>query len=162
MSEFYTVRFAHMERLPPWRKGQKITRGAIIGIMGSTGQSTADHLHCDCVKGVQEEPYHLADIGTRLVASKEQLDYFIDSELFGVEEVITTGFLDADYRRQFRKDHPGYDVVPIDRVRWVNGVKTGTKDHYAIHWNRSKDGIVQRVGYDEKGYGNFIQISFQA
>jgi hypothetical protein len=150
----YTVRFAHMAFKPSYKVGDVINRGDIIGIMGSTGQSTAAHLHIDCVEGEQRATYKLADIGTRLMSSKKQLDYFIDKELFGVLAVVTTGYLDAEYKKIFGKDHPAYDVVPIDRF--------DSKDHFAIHWNRSKAGTVSLIVDQPSGYGHCMYVTFEA
>jgi hypothetical protein len=150
-----------MAEKPKWKVGDEIKRGDIIGIMGTTGQSTANHLHIDCVVGVQNKPYKLGDIGTRFAPDQKQLAYFIDAELFGVDPVITTGFLDPEYKKTYNKDHPAYDVVPKDRERWVNGKLTGTKDHFAIHWNRSMIGTVELVVYQPESYGNCIYVSFE-
>lgn len=150
----YTVRFAHMKEAPKWKKGDLINAGDVIGIMGTTGQSTTLHLHIDCIIGEVSKPYKLADIGTRYAPSKKQLDYFIDSMLFGVKPIITTQFLDADYKKQFGKDHPAYDIVPEDRK--------ATDAHHAIHWNRSMPGKVELVVYQPESYGNCIYISFDS
>ena len=150
----YTVRFAHMAFKPEWKIGDVIKRGDVIGIMGSTGQSTAAHLHIDCVEGEQKQTYRLVDIGGRLVSSKKQLDYFIDNELFGILAVITTGYLDKEYLQVFGKDHPAYDVVPRDRLE--------SHDHFPIHWNRSKPGTVSLIVDQPAGYGHCIYVTFDA
>jgi hypothetical protein len=158
----YTVRFAHMAERPKYKVGDIIKRGDIIGIMGSTGQSTAKHVHADCVEGEQKEPYKLVDLSNgNKTPSKEQLDYFIDDELFGVEPVKTTQYDDPEYRTKYGKWHKGYDVVPEDREHWVNGVKVGSDKHSAICWNRSMNGKVSLVGFDQNGYGNYIYITFE-
>lgn len=149
----YTVRFAHLESKPLWNPGDKINRGDIIGKMGTSGQSTAAHLHIDCVVGAVRNPYKLADIGSSLVPDQKQLVLFIDKELFGVVPVIKTSFLDAEYKKIFKKDHPAYDIVPIDRLK--------TKEHFSIHWNRSMPGKVELVVYQPESYGNCIYISFE-
>lgn len=148
----YTVRFAHLERKPALLIGDKIERGDLIGKMGCSGQSTAAHLHIDCIKGRTTAPYKLSDIGEN--AAKDQLDYFIDEELFGVEPVITTGFLDPEYKEQFRKDHPAYDVVPVDRHK--------TQRHYWIKWNRSKVGTVSMIVNQSESYGHCVYVEFEA
>lgn len=78
----YTVRFAHMKEAPKWKEGDLTNANDIIGIMGTSGQSTAVHLHIDCVVGEIKTPYKLADIGKRFAPLEKQLDYFIDSDLF--------------------------------------------------------------------------------
>lgn len=157
----YTIRFAHMATLPKYKKGDKINSGDVIGTMGSTGQSTANHVHTDCVEGEQCEQYKLVDLSNgNKTPSKKQLDYFIDKDLFGVNPLITTQYDDPEYRTKYGKWHKGYDVVPIDREHWESGKLIGTKDHYGIHNNRSFALTVSLVGYDQNGYGNFIQLTF--
>jgi murein DD-endopeptidase MepM/ murein hydrolase activator NlpD len=150
----YTVRFAHLAEKPNWHIGDIIKTDNVIGIMGTSGQSTAKHLHIDCVEGEQKEPYKLVDLSNgNKTSSKEQLDYFIDDELFGINPVITTQYDDPEYRKTYGKWHKGYDVVPSDRHE--------TEKHFAIHWNRSMSGKVSLVGFDQNGYGNFIYITFE-
>lgn len=150
----YTVRYAHLEKAPEWEVGDVLKRGDVVGVMGSSGQSTATHLHIDCVKGSHDKPYTLKDIANGMPeASTHELFYFIDSELFGVLPVVTTQFDDTDYLLKYGKLHKGYDVVPNDRKI--------TREHYAIHWNRSKIGTVSLVVDDPKGYGHCIYIVFE-
>lgn len=150
----YTVRFAHLEKAPIWKAGDVLARGDVVGVMGSSGQSTATHLHIDCVKGAHDRPYTLKDIADeKPEASSHELFFFIDSELFGVALVITTQFDDTEYLLKYGKLHKGYDVVPEDRKK--------TREHYPIHWNRSKSGTVSLVVDDPKGYGHCIYIVFE-
>lgn len=46
----YETIYAHLARFTV-RKGQKVTKGQIIGIKGNTGSSTSKHLHFEIVKG---------------------------------------------------------------------------------------------------------------
>lgn len=46
----YSSLYAHMSRIKA-RVGQKITRGELIGYVGSTGTSTAPHVHYEVMKG---------------------------------------------------------------------------------------------------------------
>jgi murein DD-endopeptidase MepM/ murein hydrolase activator NlpD len=144
-----------MDKAPNFRAGDVIKRGDIIGRMGTSGQSTAIHLHIDCIDGAQIRPFKLDDITAgKYKSCKKQLDYFIDSELFGVKPFITTQYLDSAYELAFGKKHWGYDVVPIDRH--------DTTAHYNIHWNRSMVGRVANVVFDPTGYGHCIYIAFEA
>jgi len=147
----YTVRYAHLEYLPEFRVGDIIREGTFIGRMGNTGKSDGAHLHIDCVEGIQNEKYRLMDImmGTPKSA-KVQLDYFIDGLLFKNRLVITTKYLDPDYKITYGKDHPAYDVVPKDPTM------------RNIYWNRSKVGFVTAILDDPAGYGNNILIMFDA
>lgn len=45
----YKTLYAHMARIQA-RKGQKVKRGDVIGYVGSTGTSTAPHLHYEVIK----------------------------------------------------------------------------------------------------------------
>lgn len=149
-----TARFAHLSEISNLHIGSRIKRGDIIGKMGSTGQSTAIHLHLDNVWGLQAGRYSLVDIASgRKESAPEQLNYFIDKELFGIEPVITTYYNDYRYQLLFNKLHPGYDLVPEDRHK--------TEKHYYIHWNRSKDGNVSAIFNDTTGYGLHILISYE-
>jgi len=59
----YTTRFAHMQRRLV-QKGQRVTRGDVVGRVGSTGRSTFSHLHYEIERdGERVDPlrYVLAD-----------------------------------------------------------------------------------------------------
>ena len=154
----YTVRFAHLERVYSLIEGDSISKGMLIGRMGSSGQSKKPHLHIDVIEGLVTKLVHLQKIGYEpeksYIPNIRQLNYFIDEGLFKFDFVITTPFYDPGYKILRKKDHPGYDVVPKDRHR--------TKKHFDIFWNRSKKGTVLKVGYDKKGYGNYILIGYEA
>lgn len=157
----YTVRFAHLENAPPFKVGDTIKRGDIVGRMGTSGQSTAAHLHMDVVEGFQVARYQLKDIeaDSPKAAPPRQAAYFLtkDSmkgyELFGIKPVITTHMADPEYLESFGKIHFHYDVVPEDRHT--------SRDHFDIHWPRSANGKVLRVDYDEKGYGNCLYVGYE-
>ncbi len=52
----FKSRYAHMSAIKV-RKGQEVTRGHLIGLVGSTGRSTGDHLHYEIEKdGVKVDP----------------------------------------------------------------------------------------------------------
>jgi hypothetical protein len=150
----YTVRFCHLFERPRLAVGQTVKQGDRIGIMGSSGQSTAEHLHIDCAEGKHSTAYTLAEMeaGTPKPAPR-QLNHFIDADLFGIEPFITTYYADPEYQRALLKVHCGYDVVPVDRHK--------TTAHHNIRWNRSMPGIVTRVGMDPKGYGHHVYIAFE-
>ncbi|WP_085521288.1 murein hydrolase activator EnvC family protein [Tuberibacillus sp. Marseille-P3662] len=54
----YTTVYAHMRSRPMVSKGQKVQQGQQIGWMGSTGQSTGQHLHFEIYKGQWTPPPH--------------------------------------------------------------------------------------------------------
>lgn len=151
----YTVRFAHLETSPVWKVGDTIKSGDTIGKMGTSGQSTARHLHIDCVEGHQVGRYKLKDIedGSPKPAPR-QMNYFIDADLFKQPIVITTHYADAEYQHDRNKVHFGYDVVPENRH--------DPKAKLLIYWNRSVAGTVLRVDYDAAGYGNCLYVGFEA
>lgn len=149
----YTVRFAHLANAPKWKPGDTIKRGDIVGTMGTSGQSTAFHLHIDCAHEKQTKLFRLVDYDVSIKPAPRQLLYFIDNDLFGVEPVITTPYAELEYFTTRGKVHHGFDVVPIDR-------KT-TKKHFDIHWNRSAVGTVVAVFDEPKSYGHCIYVTFE-
>jgi hypothetical protein len=131
-------------------------RGDLLGVMGSSGQSEAPHLHLDVVVGMQSNAYSLASIdnGCPAPAPVRQLLYFADSDLFGVPLIVTTPYAEVEYFTKRGKVHYGLDLVPFDRKE--------TADHRSIYWNRTFHGRVIRIGFDPEGYGHHIQISYEA
>ena len=152
----YTVRFAHMASVPALKLGAIVKQGDVVGVMGTSGQSTAAHVHVDVVEGEQTHPYTLADIeqDKPKAAPPRQALYFVDDMLFGVKPVITTYYADPEYFTTYKKVHLGFDVVPTDRHE--------TKAHFNILWPRSKVGKVVAVDYKPESYGHCISISYEA
>jgi hypothetical protein len=150
-----TARFAHLDSLPRWKVGETIHENTVIGRMGSSGQSTAAHLHLDLTRGENAGMYSLLDIENEKPAAGplKQLLFFVDDDLFGIAPVVTTPYAEAEYFKLLRKVHHGFDLVPEDRRT--------TKDHFDIHWNRSMKGRVIRVANDPYGYGYHINIAFE-
>jgi murein DD-endopeptidase MepM/ murein hydrolase activator NlpD len=125
--------------------------------MGSTGASSANHLHIDLVQTADESVYHLGDIMENVSDLKKlllQYHYFLDSDLFKYKLHITSFFGDPDYldSNGIWKFHPAYDVVPENRHV--------TKANFDIHWNRTANGVVLSTGFD-KAYGNYINIAYK-
>lgn len=151
----YTVRFAHLEKVPAWKVGDTIKQSNIIGKMGTSGQSTAAHLHIDCVHGFNDTRYTLRDIeGGAPEPAPRQMNLFIDKDLFSETIVITTYYNDHSYMASLGKVHLGYDVVPMNRKE---------KDaSLLIYWNRSMIGKVLKVDDDPKGYGHCLYVGFEA
>lgn len=53
----HTTLYGHMSRLGPYRAGQRVAQGQVIGYVGSTGMSTGPHLHYEFrVNGVHRNP----------------------------------------------------------------------------------------------------------
>ena len=148
----YTFRIAHLKEASPLSVGDEVTRGDLLGTMGSTGSSTANHVHADLIRGIINHEYHLKDIefDRELL---QQLVYFIDREFFDTDILITTHFGDPGYIIKGKwKMHPAFDVVPLDR-------KTDPGKHSDIYWNRSKNGIVLANGFDP-AYGFYLHVGF--
>ncbi len=153
----FTVRYAHLEEMPIPQIADVIFPGDKVGRMGSTGQSKFNHLHIDVIESLIDKIIRLEEIGyednKNYLPNIEQLNYFIDNELFGIKPIITTPFYDPGYKVLRGKDHPAYDLVPEDRHK--------TTDNFNIYWNRSKTGIILKTGFDKIGYGYYILIGFE-
>lgn len=151
----YTIRFCHMEKSYV-KKGDVLKFGDKIGKMGSTGQSTHNHVHMDLAQEAISELYHLSDIPDKITDIQElmrQYHFFIDDSLFGVDPVITSSFGDPMYKiRKKWKFHPGYDLVPVNRFK--------TEKNFDIMWNRSIEGLVVSSELDD-AYGNYVNIVFE-
>lgn len=151
----YTARFAHLARKPNLNVGAVVRKGDLIGIMGSTGASEADHLHFDATEGNNTHRYSLGEIALgKPKASPRETFRFINKWIFGVYPVVTTGYADADYQKQYNKYHLAVDLVPEDRKE--------TKDHYEIRWPIDAPGRVGAILENDPGYGNAAQIAYEA
>ena len=61
----YETVYAHLNRFNNLRRGQKVKRGDVIGFVGSTGLSTAPHLHYEVhLNGKKVDPanYYFNDL----------------------------------------------------------------------------------------------------
>jgi hypothetical protein len=153
----YTVRFAHLEYAPKYKVGDTIKRGDVIGKMGSSGQSTAKHLHLDGAVGFQDKKYQLEgyDRNEPQPIPLRQLLLFVDAELFGWQSpVVTTPYAEVEYFIQRKKIHYGFDLVPQNRH--------DPKADLLIYWNRSVTGKVLAILDDPTAYGHCIYIGFEA
>jgi murein DD-endopeptidase MepM/ murein hydrolase activator NlpD len=59
-----TTLYAHMREPSKLRKGQKVTAGTVVGVMGSTGPVTGKHLHLEIGKG-RNHPFIFGGDGKR-------------------------------------------------------------------------------------------------
>jgi murein DD-endopeptidase MepM/ murein hydrolase activator NlpD len=70
----YETRYAHLQEFKV-RRGEKVSRGQVIGLVGNTGKSTAPHLHYEVIKDnktVNPIYYFFNDL------SPEQFDRMLD------------------------------------------------------------------------------------
>jgi murein DD-endopeptidase MepM/ murein hydrolase activator NlpD len=66
----FSTRYGHLSKSAV-RKGDKVSRGQIIGYMGSTGNSTGTHLHYEVWMGpILVDPMDYLDINSPLVSKK--------------------------------------------------------------------------------------------
>lgn len=64
----YTTRYAHMALILVLKEGQKVKLGEPIGMVGSTGKSTGNHLHYEISKHNDFlNPVYFLDISSRIV-----------------------------------------------------------------------------------------------
>lgn len=151
-----TVRFAHMAEAPALKVGDKIARGQRIGTVGSSGQSTAPHLHIDLAGGEQIAKFHLESYehNNPPPGPLRELLYFIDPELFGgVAPVVTTPYAEVEYFHARGKVHYGFDLVPKNRH--------DPKADMGIYWNRSAVGTVLAVLDDPSAYGHCLYVGYE-
>lgn len=149
----FTVRFCHLRERPRMEVGTRLNRGDAFCIMGNTGQSTGDHLHIDCIRGLEPLKWTLHDMEILVqIPDIRQLNYFIDDELFHKPFIVETWYGSFTYQNWINKVHCGYDLRPKD---------FDPDSIYPIYWNRSKPGIVLAIGSDPNGYGNYIHVGFE-
>lgn len=64
VSDRTAMSYCHFRDKLPWKKGDIIEKGTVLGMMGSTGNSTGDHLHWGIKRDgqwIDPEPYLDAD-----------------------------------------------------------------------------------------------------
>jgi hypothetical protein len=154
MATIYSVLYGHLSQTLV-KEGQILTYGDRVGIMGSTGYSTGNHLHTGAVEGAQTSLWRLADMNSgRVVPNKRESNYFVQGDdLFigqGGEKrrtLITTDYLSDSYYRSYGVKHPAYDLIDSGAGLPI------------ILWNRTIPGKVVKVAYDG-GYGNYIIVQY--
>lgn len=151
----FTDRTAHMKWECPFPVGHILHNGDKYGYMGTTGQSTGEHVHKDVSEGWNDFLFRLSQMnpGRGVIPRPDQLLYFVEDDgLFGVPPIITTEYCDVQYWKKYHKQHYGLDIVP----------KGYNPNHdWALFWNRSKQGIILAKGFDPNGYGHWVNIGFE-
>ncbi|NJK35124.1 MAG: M23 family metallopeptidase [Oscillatoriales cyanobacterium SM2_2_1] len=71
----YETRYAHLTELFV-QEGQEITQGTVIGLVGSTGNSTGPHLHFELWEQIKGEWYVL-DPTPHLLIAMERLEQYL-------------------------------------------------------------------------------------
>ena len=144
----FSALYAHLDNIYV-KEGDLVTPKLLwsdatkIGRMGSTGMSTAPHLHFGVVEGIQKQLWRLKDMYyNNPKPSKQQTEFFLDSTLFDTTIHTTVTWLGYE-------NHYAYDVVPQNRHL--------TSRNYDIMWNRSFAGRVIKTGFDS-AYGNYVII----
>jgi len=143
-----TQMFAHLEERPDFEIGDILTNRKLIGRMGSTGVSTAAHIHMGNALGVYKFPWTLKQCEDGdIIPVPRELNYFLDEYLFQAPLKITTYYCDPKYQEHWEKVHYGYDVSTKKSWPWE------------FYWNRSKTGYVMFNNWYD-AYGNVILISY--
>ena len=155
----YTFTLAHLKEIKCYR-GQILTYGESIGVMGNTGESDGAHFHAEVVEGIHLTRWynsHLMAQGNPK-PSENQLAYFMTADFVdpynkdGVEIIIKTPFNDPGYYKLYKRPHPAIDMVAEDRKR--------TTAHHTGYWNRKKfSGRVVFTGFN-KWLGNHVCIGY--
>lgn len=142
----YTVIYGHNEKV--YKKvGDIVSTNDIIAKMGNTGLSSGSHIHIAVAEGIITDLnlMRLNKLNSGITKpNKEQCEYFAMNDLADSVR-ITTPYLDPSYERTYKVKHPAIDLVATP------------KDY---KWNRSFKGRVVAVGTNDKGYGNWIMITY--
>lgn len=142
----YTVLYGHNERV--YKKvGDLVSTNDIIAKMGNTGLSSGAHIHIAVAEGIITDInlMRLNKLNSGITKpNKQQCEYFAMDDLADSVR-ITTPYLDPSYEKTYKIKHPAIDLVATP------------KDY---KWNRSFQGKVVAVGTNDKGYGNYIMITY--
>ncbi|HRD78575.1 MAG TPA: M23 family metallopeptidase [Hyphomicrobiaceae bacterium] len=73
----YQTAYGHLSRYAPGlREGSRVTQGQLIGFVGSTGQSTAPHLHYEVIVGDNfVDPMSLKSPQARILAGADAIAF---------------------------------------------------------------------------------------
>lgn len=122
----YLTRYCHFKSASPFKAGQTVTKGDIIGVMGTTGNSTGIHLHFglkeDSVSWntgtwVNPEPYLTGEKFMRVSEPIKAIDSAIKvGDKVKVINAVT--YEGKSFRAWFDK----YDVLQVNGDRVVIGV----------------------------------------
>jgi murein DD-endopeptidase MepM/ murein hydrolase activator NlpD len=77
----YTTLYAHMSRFADGqRSGQRVSKGQIIGYVGSTGVATGPHLHYEFkINGKYQDPMKVALPGKASLAANEKIAFLVEA-----------------------------------------------------------------------------------
>ena len=142
----FTVLYGHNEKVYK-RVGDLVSTNDIIAKMGNTGLSSGAHIHIAVAEGIITDInlMRLNKLNSGITKpNKEQCEYFAMNDLADSVR-ITTPYLDKSYEATYKIKHPAIDLVATP------------KDY---KWNRSFKGKVVAVGSNDKGYGNWIMITY--
>ena len=162
MNRMFLARYSHFEKIL-CKAGQNMTPNikwlsssqevSPIGIAGNTGLSDGRHVHIDVVEVPYDPDYTYKKYTQDQIyagnppANKQELDYFMDEDLFRCPLRITTQFNETAYYLKYGRRHPAYDAVALKTGDWT------------VYWNRSFTGRVIYTGYDT-AYGNTVVIAY--
>ena len=142
-----TLLLAHLEQKSMYRAGDNILPGYHLGRMGSTGASTAAHVHMGNAIGYRGL-WRLRDVeeGDMKDCPRELNRFISEKFLKGIK--VTTPYCDYQYQKEYGKVHYGYDVSTRKRYPWN------------IYWPIDEHGSVLAIGWDD-AYGNYILIGYE-
>ena len=80
-AEPYFTSYAHLSKINV-KKGQKVKQGTVIGLVGSTGNSTGPHLHYEMkINKKRVNPMKQKLPYAKVLTKQEQKDYFVYRDL---------------------------------------------------------------------------------
>lgn len=154
----FSVVYSHLSKVLV-KEGQILNYQDKIGIMGSTGLSSGNHLHIGVVDGAHTRLWRLADTARgNPKPNKTESDWFITgNDLFVGQDGskrtnrITTPWNSQSYLKKYGDLHSAYDIVDnepgIPYIVWNRGV------------TRPIPGKVVKVGYDG-AHGNYVIVQY--
>ena len=96
------------------------------------------HVHVDVGIGHHKQMSRVMLSNGVIQPDRELLYEMVNYEMFKTKPLITTHYMEASYRRKFGVDHPGLDVVPLNRRQ--------TSANFDTYWSLDHEFVVHDIG----------------